>query len=153
MIMGVKRIFVDTSVLIYSTNALSPWRKMAINALQKARNLEFELVVSRQVFQEYLAIITCPDQNNDVPPVPRIIENIRIFQGEFTVVGGKQETMPTLLELLQEFPVRGKEIYNASIVATMLVYGIEHLLTNNVDDFKCFAEKIHILPLEKWANM
>jgi len=36
-------------------------------------------------------------------------------------------------------------VHDANIVATMLTYGIDTLLTLNIDDFKRFADKIMLL--------
>jgi len=52
-----------------------------------------------------------------------------------------------LLALIKEIPVGGKQIHDANIVATMIAYGIDTLLTANVDDMKRFASKIKIIPL------
>ena len=38
---------------------------------------------------------------------------------------------------------------DANIIATMLVYGIERLLTHNTADFARFARYITVLPLEE----
>ena len=152
MIMGVNRIFVDTNVLIYSSNALSPWRETALTALQKARNLDFELVTSRQVLREYLVAMTQGQSPQTMISVKNVLENVSILQHELTVVGGKHEILTILLDLVQKLTITGKQIYNANIVATMLAYDIEHLLTHNVEDFQNFTGRIHILSLEEWAR-
>ena len=43
---GVDRLFVDTNVLIYATNESSPWHGLANIALQEARQLGIELIIS-----------------------------------------------------------------------------------------------------------
>lgn len=45
----------------------------------------------------------------------------------------------------------GKQIHDANIVATMIAYRIEYLLTHNVVDFERFTSLIHILPLDQEA--
>ena len=49
------------------------------------------------------------------------------------------------MEILGVYPSGGKQIHDANIVATMLVYGIDTLLTLNVEDMKRFADRIKIL--------
>jgi predicted nucleic acid-binding protein len=44
-------------------------------------------------------------------------------------------------------PTAGKQIHDANIVATMLVYSIDTLVTQNMDDMKRFAEYVNLLPL------
>jgi predicted nucleic acid-binding protein len=52
-----------------------------------------------------------------------------------------------LLELVEHFNVKGKQIHDANIVATMLAYGIKRLLTFNTADFERYRSVIEILPL------
>ena len=53
-----KQIFLDTNILVYSTNTLSPLREVAKAALENARERNAELIVSQQVLREYLAVNT-----------------------------------------------------------------------------------------------
>jgi predicted nucleic acid-binding protein len=150
--MDVKRIFVDTNVLIYSTNVSSPWLSTAEKALEKAEKHNIELIVSQQILREYLAGATRISSLGDSVTLQEIIENIQKFQMEFTVVRESSEVLTHLIELIQEIPTAGKQVHDANIVATMLVHSIDYLLTHNVDDFKRFSGRIHILPLEEWAK-
>jgi predicted nucleic acid-binding protein len=50
-----------------------------------------------------------------------------------------------LLELLKAYSISGKQVHDANIAATMLVNGIDTLLTLNVDDLKRFSDKIALL--------
>ena len=58
------------------------------------------------------------------------------------------EVTTQLLGLLKDYPTRGKQVHDANIVATMLAYDIDTLLTLNVDDFKRFEDKITLVSLE-----
>jgi predicted nucleic acid-binding protein len=49
---------------------------------------------------------------------------------------------------MAEIPSGGKQVHDANIVATMLVYGIPKLLTHNTTDFARFSELITVLPLQ-----
>jgi predicted nucleic acid-binding protein len=40
-----------------------------------------------------------------------------------------------------------KQVHDANITATMLVYGIESLLTHNIADFQRFSHLITVVPL------
>ncbi|BAY37984.1 hypothetical protein NIES2111_23270 [Nostoc sp. NIES-2111] len=53
-----------------------------------------------------------------------------------------------LLTLMAEIPSGAKQVHDANIVATMLVYGIPKLLTHNTTDFARFSELITVLPLQ-----
>lgn len=52
-----------------------------------------------------------------------------------------------LLSLLEEVGSAGKQIHDASVVATMLVRGVGAMLTLNVRDFASFAGHVSVVPL------
>jgi hypothetical protein len=60
-----------------------------------------------------------------------------------------QAVTEQLLSLLRLYPTRGKQIHDANIVATMLAYDIDTLLTMNIDDFRRFSGQIHLVELGK----
>ncbi|MFN8372434.1 MAG: hypothetical protein U0694_06110 [Anaerolineae bacterium] len=53
-----------------------------------------------------------------------------------------------LLELLLKIAGGGKQVHDTNIVASMLVYGITHLVTLNTADFSRFAPFITVWSLE-----
>ncbi|CUS05834.1 protein of unknown function [Candidatus Promineifilum breve] len=52
-----------------------------------------------------------------------------------------------LLELILSLDVKGKQIHDTNIVATMLVNNVNYLFTHNVADFKRFSHLIDVIPL------
>jgi predicted nucleic acid-binding protein len=145
---GVDRLFVDTNVLIYATNASSPWHGLANTALQEARQLGIELIISTQILREYLATATRLSGTGSGRPLADIFENLQTFQREFTVVEDTRLVAAALENLARSVAVAGKQVHDANIVAAMQVYGIRHLLTNNGEDFARFVQFITIVPLE-----
>ncbi len=53
-----------------------------------------------------------------------------------------------LLELMEHIPIRGKQVHDANVVATMLAYDVHNLLTHNTADFARYSDLITVLPLE-----
>lgn len=53
----------------------------------------------------------------------------------------------TMLMLVQQVEVRGKQIHDANIVATMLSGNVTHLFTHNVEDFDRYSAFITAIPL------
>jgi predicted nucleic acid-binding protein len=148
---GVDRLFVDTNVLIYATNASSPWHGLANAALQEARQLGIELIISTQILREYLATATRLSGTDSGIPFADIFENLQTFQREFTVVEDTRLVAAALENLVRSVAVAGKQVHDTNIVAAMQVYGIRHLLTNNGDDFARFAQFITVVPLKDLA--
>jgi predicted nucleic acid-binding protein len=52
-----------------------------------------------------------------------------------------------LLELLETVECAGKQVHDANVVATMLVHGIDTVVTRNVDDFVRFGHQVHVVGL------
>lgn len=69
------------------------------------------------------------------------------FLGGVQVADDGPRVSERLFELMRKVPVGGKQVHDANIVATMLVYGISALLTDNVRDFERFAPWIEVRAL------
>ncbi len=145
----VERMFVDTNILIFATNEQSPWFVPAANGLAEARRLGIELVISSQILREYLAAATRISVLENGLPLPKILENVREFRSELTVMEDNPFVLDGLLELINQVSLAGKQVHDANIVATMQVHGIKHIFTHNVADFNRFSSFITVLPLEQ----
>jgi len=142
-----RRVFIDTNILIYASINKSPFYQPAQNALRNLEQEEAELVISRQVLREYLASMSRPNTLTKELPRTSIIQDIRTFEEDFTVLNDGPEVTAKLLELAESIDVSGKQIHDANIAATMLVNDVFELLTHNVSDFKRFRQYIKVSPL------
>ena len=50
-----------------------------------------------------------------------------------------------LIALCREVSIGGKQIHDANIVATMLAYGEQRLLTFNAADFRRYGDRIELI--------
>ena len=140
--------FVDTNVLVYATNARSPWQRDAEALLSLARQRGIEIVISTQIVREYLAITTRPDAGRvDKSAVRDALDNVRTFQSNLRVIQDDPAISARLLELIEDYEVVGKQVHDANIVACMLIHGVRSLLTFNAQDFTRFADLITLLPV------
>ena len=140
-------VFVDTNVLVYAHVAEAPWHQEAQQAIVAHETAGAPLWVSRQVLREYLVSLTRPQQFPIPPSLETVVAQVRQMQRRFRVADEGPEVTTRLLALVTEIPTYGRRIHDANIVATMLVYGIPRLRTNNPDDFDRFATLIEVLPL------
>lgn len=67
----------------------------------------------------------------------------------FKIADETEAVTTQLLALLKEYPTGGKQVHDTNIVASMLVSGIDTLLTLNISDFKRFEDKIKLITLEE----
>lgn len=146
---GAESCFIDTNILVYASDANSPWYRKSNQALKNAINGGVPLFISPQVLREYLSVATRSVTHEKTIPWDKINKNHLRFQRAFKVLPEDIATAQKLGELVQKYHVSGKQVHDANIVATILVHGIQSILTHNVDDFKRYSGLIKVVPLEE----
>ncbi|RCJ17720.1 twitching motility protein PilT [Nostoc sp. ATCC 43529] len=141
-------VFLDTNILVYASQIQSPFHQAAMEAIQSFYDAGVDLWISRQVLREYLATLTRPQQFVNPLPIAIVIQDLRYFYNRFQVAEDNSQVTKRLLTLMEQIPIGGRQVHDANIVATMLVYGIPQLLTHNTGDFARFSELITVLPLQ-----
>lgn len=148
----VAKAFVDTNVLLRAMIPRMTLHQEAEAMIQRMWTEHVELWVSRQVIREYLVQVTHPNTFSPPLEIGQILAQIEVIGALFRVADETQSVTNELLTLLETHPTRGKQIHDANIVATMLTYGINTLLTMNVDDVKRFDDMIQIVALRDGAR-
>jgi predicted nucleic acid-binding protein len=149
MMIGVANsVFLDTNILVYANISESSFHQVALHQIQNLYDTGMDLWISRQVLREFLMTLTRPQTFINPQPISTVIERVRFFQTQFRVAEDTAEVTEKLLTLMSEIPIGGKQVHDANIVATMLVYKIPQLLTHNTSDFARFAHLINIIPLQ-----
>ncbi|MHC5676821.1 type II toxin-antitoxin system VapC family toxin [Nostoc sp.] len=141
-------VFVDTNILVYANLALSPFHIEATERLQALAKEGIDLWISRQTLREYLAAMTRRSDLTGNIPITSLVADVRYFASYFRLVEDNLLVTERLLTLMEEIPSGGKQVHDANIVATMLVYAIPQLLTHNTSDFARFSGLITVLPLQ-----
>ena len=139
-----KPLFIDTNILVYANVAAAPFHDQALNAIKTAHQSVRPMWISRQVLREFIAARTRPQTFSQISSPDVVIERIRYFEERFQVADDTASVTGQLLKLMENFKVGGKQVHDANIVATMLVYDISCLLTHNAKDFQRFGELIKI---------
>lgn len=145
---GDKKVFLDTNILVFSTATRALLHQAARRAIQEQHTAGAEIWISRQVLREYLSTLSRPQTFSNPQPPDVLTADVRSFINQFFIAEDTAQVTERLLDLLQQFPVGGKQVHDANIVATMLAYNIPTLLTHNTDDFARFSSLITVLPLE-----
>lgn len=136
--------FVDTNVLVYANQAGSRFHAAARPLLTKHEGTRPDLWISAQVLREYLAAVTRAQADAPALPMSTAVERVRFLAQRFWIAEGGAAVRAQLLDLLASYPVAGRQVHDANIVATMLVNGITRLLTFNIADFRRFSGLITI---------
>jgi len=113
-------VFPDTNILIYSSFPGAPFHD---TARERLGELEREAVG--------------PPPTLDAPT-----RAVRQFEAEFEIADEDAAVTAILPDLLKSRTVRGKQIHDTNIVATMRRYGIPLLLTHGTADFTRYVPDI-----------
>jgi predicted nucleic acid-binding protein len=98
--------------------------------------------------REYLAVATRPVAGNGLGlKQPDALANVRALRTRTSLLAEDARVADRLLDVLDEIPCSGKQVHDANVVATMLVHGIDSLVTINVADFSRFEHLITLIPL------
>lgn len=141
-------VFLDTNILIRANVAEAPYHSECLTAIKKLRAENRALWLSRQVLREYMVVLTRPQGFVNPHPAQVVAQRVRYFLSHFFTAEDSAQVMQSLLNLVETIPMGGKQIHDANIAASMLTYGVTHLLTLNTADFSRFSSHITILSLE-----
>mgnify|MGYP005856158291 CR=1 FL=1 len=146
-------IFIDTNILLrhqIRNFAEYPIIKKVVDELFDD---EYRIWINWQVIREFSAVCTRPQKfMNPLSPIT-ISSRISTFLPMFDVADGTSAVNQALLALMRQFPMGGKQIHDANIIATMQVYGIRNLFTLNISDFERFGSLIHIVKIDSLGNI
>jgi len=136
-------IFVDTNILVYFKTLKSPFFDKANTKLIQLY-IDNELYISNQIIKEYLVTMTRLSADNNLE---LFLKDAYYFSEKFNFLYESKESKKILLEIIARFKVKGRQIHDANIVATMLANNIKNLFTHNVKDFERFSNLINIIEL------
>ena len=135
----------DTNVLLRTMISDMALHEESEALIQRMLANQIELWISRQVLREYLVQVTHPRTFARPLELELILKQMDEIQAVFQIADDTHEVTVHLLSLLQTYPTRGKQIHDANIVATMLAYRIDILLTINIEDLRRFENIITLI--------
>ena len=95
--------------------------------------------------REYLAVVTRPQTRPVAIARADALDDVERLAATFEVLEDGPVVTDRLVSLCRHFPVGGRQIHDANIVATMLAYGERRLLTFNAADFRRYADRIDLV--------
>ena len=75
------------------------------------------------------------------------LNNVAELSGRLRLLGEDERVADRLVELLREVPAAGKQIHDANVVATMLVHGVDTLVTADASHFRRYGVLLRVLDL------
>ena len=136
-----ERVFLDTNILVYAADELSPFHRKAKEIRDKVGRERIKACISLQVLTEFYSAVT--NTRNEIPLSPKKAkkEIESYLRNDFIIkLSPREKTIRRMIDLAQIKGVKGQNIYDTQIVATMLDNGIRRIYTNNDKDFVKFGE-------------
>ncbi len=131
---------VDTNVLLRFADRLDPLRPVVRSAIRALRADGHVLQATPQNFAEFWNAATRPADKNGWSLTPRSADRwLRCVERIFRLLPDSASVYPEWRRLVVAFGVSGVKVYDARLVAAMVVCGITHIVTLNPADFTRYA--------------
>ncbi len=146
---GSKFLLLDTNILIYAHDELSPKNKSAKDLVEKALNGEIEASISHQNLLEFAAAITQPKKVSWVLSIDKALEDMdQYLASNIKIIVPNQGTILIAKDFLKSLKLKGRKVFDVYLAATMLSNGINVIYTDNDKDFEIFKEIRAINPFK-----
>jgi predicted nucleic acid-binding protein len=130
---------VDTNILLRRRDTKHPQFQAADEAVTHLQSRKERLCVARQNLIEFRNVASRPLDKNGLGLSPADANlDLDIAEREFDVLAEDDLVYKVWRQLIAVKGVSGKQVHDTRLVASMLVYGITHLLTFNGADFRRF---------------
>ena len=144
-----ERALLDTNVLLAATDEGRAEHEQALKIVNDWPGRGTTLYTSGQIMREYLAVATRPAEKNGLGlKLADALANARALRGRTSLLAEDGKVADRLLALLDDIACGGKQIHDANVVATMLVHGIDAVITMNLDDFIRFGRHVRLIGLD-----
>lgn len=131
---------IDSNVLTYLANPLSPFYSVSLSATTKLADRSDRLYIVPQNLIEFWVSATRPTDANGLGlSVSQARQEIRKIRRLFILLDETPAIFREWERLVFELNIIGKSVHDARLIAQMNVHGITNILTFNVKDFRQFA--------------
>jgi predicted nucleic acid-binding protein len=138
----------DTNILLTATDEGRAGHEQALAVINGWPAQGATLYTSGQIIREYLGVATRPAAQNGLGlTVSEALDNARAFRSRMLLLAEDAKVASQLTELLEETKSGGRQVHDANVVATMLVHGVDAVVTVNTGDFARFARHVQVLGL------
>jgi predicted nucleic acid-binding protein len=138
---------VDTNVLLRSVQKSHPMQSAADRAITLLLDSPESVSVIPQNLIEFWAVATRPQIHNGLElSVDEAARQIAYFKSVFMLLPDTAGIFEEWERLVMRHQGRGKQVYDARLVAAMSIHHLTQLLTFNTDDFKRFTTITAVSP-------
>ena len=127
----------DTNILARAAQTGHSMQRLALDAMAELRRQGETLCLVPQTIYEFWVVCTRPTAQNGLGLSPTETQaELSRLKTLFTILDDTPAIFPQWEQLVMQHQVRGKSAHDARLVAAMMVYGLNRILTFNVSDFQ-----------------
>lgn len=143
------RYATDTNVLLRLSQRNHPQHIAVTTALRRLVAQGVELCFTPQNVGEFWNVCTRPFERNSFGlSIQETDAHVQSIERTMTLLSEDERTYSVWRRLLLSHEVRGVQVHDAHLAATLEIHGVTHLLTFNSADFKRFPSIIPVHPEE-----
>jgi len=138
----------DSNILIYALDSTSVYHFEARSLREEALKDKIQACVCPQVLMEFFAVIT-NSRKVKTPLTPqKAREEVEKYLKATNIlkIYPSDDILERMLFLLKKYEIKGVQVFDLQLVATMLANGITRIYTYNQSDFAKFGEIEAITP-------
>lgn len=132
----------DTNILVYAADHLSPFHAACKELRDRGRRGEVALCLTPQVLVEFYAVVTDPRrvQQPLSPEEARGEIMLYLRDPRMKKIYPGPDIVERVADLIERYGIRRQEIFDALIVATMLSNDVKNIYTYDREGFSRFGE-------------
>ncbi|MDJ0578630.1 PIN domain-containing protein [Crocosphaera sp.] len=139
----------DTNILLRMIDLDHPMNKDVTNSIKSLRSQNEQLFIISQNLIEFWNVCTRPLEKNGLGMTVSETEGeVSRIENIFIVLPDTSKIYLQWRNLVKKYQVKGVKVHDTRLVAAMLVYEIDKILTFNVNDFRRFSEITAIHPTD-----
>jgi predicted nucleic acid-binding protein len=144
---GAESVFLDTNVLVGASVVAHPSNAVATGLVARLADHGVDLFISPQVCREFLAVLTRgPVEGRNFSSSEAVDALDRWMSGCF-LLDDSDEVLAELVMLVARRSVRGRQVHDANVVATMIANRITRLATLDLADFRRYEDLVSLEPV------
>jgi predicted nucleic acid-binding protein len=131
---------IDTNILVRISQYNDPRHHLIQAALDELNHREADLYFSLQNLTEFWNVCTRPQEKNGYGlSIAETALHLAAIEGVMTYLPDTEQVCSIWRSLVIANNVRGVQVHDAHLAATMLAHGVTHILTLNQADFLRYA--------------
>jgi predicted nucleic acid-binding protein len=144
---SVEQVFLDTNILVAASVPEHPSHAIATVVVARLAERDAATYISPQVCREFMATMTrAPFRMTLIEP-SKAVDVLGGWLAGCDLLPETAEVVATLKQIVVRKGVRGKQVHDANVVATMLANGVTRLATLDEADFRRYEDAIALEPV------